>query len=691
VTERGIKVLAWGSWLIIVVCAAVSAAFSILAWEAPLPASSFGPKGFSAAVGLVFGTVGALVAARRPSNPIGWILCVGGVISGIQAIGASYALWALVEEGGGPPGGTWGAWLEEWTWIPIVGSLGLVAAIFPDGRTLSRRWRRIVIAGVVGTAVASVLAAIVPELSIYSGYDNPAGVGVDALVEIAGTSIALMMFLIVAGTASAFARFRRSSGDEREQLKWLAVSVTLVVLSLTVFAAYAASSGWSVNPQGVDWSENLVILSLFTVPVAIGIGVLKYRLYDIDVVINKAVVYGALAVFITIVYVAIVAGVGAAFGSQSNALLSAAAAAVVALAFQPARRQAQHLANRFVYGRRATPYEVLSELSSRFAGAYSLEDALPRLARVTAEAVGAERARVWLRTDTRIHAAAGWPADDLSVSRPLVGDELPPFGGREEGFAVRHQGELLGAISVAMPASEPLGPAQDKLLRDVAAQAGLVLRNVALLEDLRASRKRIVTAQDERARALERNIHDGAQQQLVALAVKLRLADSLVGRDDERAHAMLTELQAESNAALENLRDLARGIYPPLLADKGLPAALEAQARKSPVPVEIRSDGVGRYPQDVEAAIYFCALEALQNVAKYAAARRVGIRLASSDGHLRLEVEDDGAGFDAETATGTGLTNMRDRLEALGGRFEVRSAPGRGTTVVGSVPLGGAG
>jgi signal transduction histidine kinase len=198
-----------------------------------------------------------------------------------------------------------------------------------------------------------------------------------------------------------------------------------------------------------------------------------------------------------------------------------------------------------------------------------------------------------------------------------------------------------------------------------------------------------VAAQDERARALERNIHDGAQQQLVALAVKLRLARTMAEKDAQKTTEMLESLQGEATDALENLRDLARGIYPPLLADQGLAAALGAQARKSAVPVSVEADGVGRYPQEVEAAVYFCALEALQNIAKYANASSASLRLTSSNGDLRFEVVDDGTGFDpASTRYGSGLQGMADRLDAVGGRLRVRSAPGSGTSVVGSVPAG---
>jgi signal transduction histidine kinase len=197
-----------------------------------------------------------------------------------------------------------------------------------------------------------------------------------------------------------------------------------------------------------------------------------------------------------------------------------------------------------------------------------------------------------------------------------------------------------------------------------------------------------VAAQDAERRKLERNIHDGAQQQLVALAVRLRLARQLVPRDLPAAEAAITHIEKEAADALENLRDLARGIYPPLLADQGLVPALAAQARKASIPIRIESDGASRYPEAQEAAVYFCVLEALQNVAKYADASAATIELGEHDGSLWFEVIDDGRGFDpSSTSYGTGLHGMADRLAALGGDLEVRSAPGRGTTVAGRVPV----
>jgi signal transduction histidine kinase len=260
--------------------------------------------------------------------------------------------------------------------------------------------------------------------------------------------------------------------------------------------------------------------------------------------------------------------------------------------------------------------------------------------------------------------------------------------------AVRHGAELLGAIALRKPRSEPPSPTEQKLVEDLAAQAGLVLRNARLtaellanVEELRASRRRLVQAQDEERRKIERNLHDGAQQQLVAVNVRLGLLERLA-EDPEKVRAAATQLQGAVADALEDLRNLARGIYPPLLADKGLAEALASQGRKAVVPTSVEPDSVGRYPQEIEAAVYFCALEALQNIGKYARASSAVVRLTETGGELRFEISDDGDGFDASSTNyGTGLQGMADRLAAIGGALEVESAPGSGTTIRGSIPV----
>ena len=434
---------------------------------------------------------------------------------------------------------------------------------------------------------------------------------------------------------------------------------------------------------------------------------------DLDVVVKKTVVAAVLAAVFTAVYVLIVVAVGAVTGHPGGSPLTFVAAALAAVLLQPVRVRAGQLADRLVYGRRATPYEVLSEFSGQIAGTYSTEDVLPRMARMLVEATGARRAEVWLRTAGSEHLEAAWPSANGSAHATAMAAVVAPDGpgqataapasaagaaaplakesaddGIARAFVVEHQGERLGALRITSSPREPLTPAGERLVRDVAAQAGLVLRNVALIEDLRASRQRLVAAADEARRRLERNLHDGAQQRLVALRITLGLARQVAGSSPQEADELLAQTEQEAQDALEELRDLARGIYPPLLADLGLAAALEAQARKAALPVTVAAPDLGRYPQDIEAAVYFCVLEALQNAAKYAQARQARVTLGHDGRALTFTVGDDGGGFDqAATPMGTGVQGMADRLAALGGTLRVTSAPGHGTQVTGRVPV----
>jgi len=477
-------------------------------------------------------------------------------------------------------------------------------------------------------------------------------------------------------------------------VKWFAGAFGLVAVSLAGYASLPdmlgiQTPGWLIG--------GILCLGLTVIPLAIAVAVLKYHLYDIDVVINRALVYGLLAAFITAVYVAIVVGIGTLVGSggQPNLALSIVATAVVAVGFQPVRERVQKLANRLVYGKRATPYEVLSRFAENVAETYAGEEVLSRMAQVLADGTGAVRAEVWLRSGDFVRPAAVHP-DGVPVEEPVPvrEQEMPELPEADRVVPVRHQGELLGALAVTKRQGESLTPIEENLLTDLALQAGLVLKNVGLtadlllrLDDLRASRQRLVAAQDTERRRLERNLHDGAQQNLVAIKVKLGLAEMFAASDPQKAQALITEITADAGEALETLRDLARGIYPPLLADQGLATALSAQARKALLPVQVEAEDIGRYSQDIEAAVYFCCLEAVQNVAKYAQATTVTIRLKRAGEDLQFTVSDDGQGFDsAITVRGSGLQNMADRLAALGGDLDVSSKPGEGTTVTGVVP-----
>ena len=636
---------------------------------------SSGQQAFGA---IAFAVVGALIVSRGRGNTIGWLFLLAAVSYMLSGVGAALSDTYEVASG------AWraGVFLNAWSWAPgffVVGTLVLL--LFPDGHLPSPRYRWV--AWLAGGSIA--LSVVGGVLSKTAG-STPGYVSPLPTIPDAGTAIAFIagsLGVLVAAVASVISlvgRYRRSTSVERDQLRWF------------VYAGIATIVLTPTRVVGVHQPILLVIglLSTLILPVAVGTAILKHRLYDIDVVINKTVLYAGLVAFITAVYVGIVVGIGSLLGTgdRTNVPLSIAATAIVAVAFQPARERVQRFANRLVYGKRATPYEVLSEFSERLGGAYAAEDLLPRMARILAEGTGARRADVWLIVGGRLRPEASWPQ---GADQPATMDVDPFPAGL---IPVRHQGELLGALSLEKRPGDTMSATEQKLVEDLAGQAGLVLRNVRLteellerLDELKASRQRLVAAQDEERRKLERNLHDGAQQQLVALSVKARLAQQLGERDPAKVQDMLAQIQADTGEALENLRDLARGIYPPLLADQGLVAALGAQARKAAVPTIVDGEGLGRFGQDVEAAVYFSCLEALQNVAKYAEATSATIVLSNGAGELRFEVRDDGRGFDAtSTSYGTGLQGIVDRLAALGGSVEVRSRSGEGTVVSGSLP-----
>jgi signal transduction histidine kinase len=626
---------------------------------------------------LAIGVVGLAIARRKPENAVGWLyLGLWLAVGVIFAFGSEYGYWATVKNPGAP-GGTFAVWLGNWSWVPIFGVLlTWTFLIFPDGHLPSPRWRRVAWASVIVTVLWSIAFAL--ENHDYTDAANrsvPNPYTIRSMIpffDAARQWLALaFMLLVAASIASLIVRFRRSHGDERQQVKWLILAASILLVFLVIPVEHGSG--------GV--ADEFLGIVLALIPASVGIAILKYRLYDIDVVIKKTVVFTLVASVLTAMYLAVIAL--ATVGTVSRILVGVL---LLVVTFNPVRRAARSLADRLVYGRRATSYDVLADFSEHMAETYATDDVLPRMAQILAGATGATTATVWLLVGGELRpAATSGGAPPRAVAAP--GDTVPAIP-EDLVVEVRHHGELLGALSVTTAANDPLDPTRRRLVSDLASQAGLVLRNVRLIEDLKASRQRLVAAQDEERRRLERNLHDGAQQQLVALSVKVRLAQQLTTHDPERATAMLEDVQTDATDALENLRQLARGIYPPLLADKGLVTALEAQVRRAPIPVRVRDDGVGRYGQDVEAAVYFSCMEALQNVAKYAEATQAEIVLANGDGVLRFEVRDDGVGFDpTRTGYGTGLQGIADRLAALQGSVEIRSAPGHGTTVTGLVPF----
>jgi signal transduction histidine kinase len=387
--------------------------------------------------------------------------------------------------------------------------------------------------------------------------------------------------------------------------------------------------------------------------------------------------------------------------SEPAVVLSVLATAVVALTFDRVSSSLDAFASRAVHGGRASPYDVLSQFSGAVTGQYAAEELPSRMARVLATGTGGESAQVWLMVGDRPTLAATWPPG------ARVEPEEDPLDGPRPGrqvLVVRHGGEVVGVLVVQEREQVPLTSVEERLFAGLADQAGLVLRGARLraelerraaelsarADELRLSRQRLVDAQDNERRALERDVHDGAQQHLVALAVNLRLAHTLSTGSPERAAQLLADQEEAAEAAVETVLQLSRGIYPPLLAEGGLEVALRAALGTSPVPVELTAVSVGRYPPSLEAAAYFCCLEALQNAAKYSGASRIEVRLrGGTDGSLTFDVEDDGVGFEPATIRpGSGLTNMRNRLDAVDGTLEIASSLTTGTRIVGRIPSG---
>jgi signal transduction histidine kinase len=648
----------------------------------------------------VYASVGALVARASPGNPIGWLLVWIGLAVAIWMFTLSYAQIGIQpgETIGDLPAALPIAWLGVLALpagTPVV--LPVLLLIFPDGRLRSRRWRPVLwIAGLGGALM--LFGALWMRWDLDPVLLSPL-IGDGRVDQFLPTGLLIVVLTSFAGVLALILRFREADAERQQPMRllvWVLVAMT---------AATAVALSVNLIPNAPEWLWFLLLIAIIVdgagillgIPLAAAAAVLTFGLFDVGVVIKKTVVYVALVIVFLVVLGLVVAvfnpvgliGRGSTGETEATILRIATIGSVTLLVLVLVFRPVKHLAGRLVYGKRSTPYEAMSEFSERLGEAYSTIDVLPRMASILRDSTGADVARVWLHVGGELRPVASAPAGAADIGPMVVsGEDAPTLPGARY-FAVRDQGELLGALTVTMPPAEPLSKTGEQLVLDLASQAGLVLRNVRLVEDLQESRRRIVTAQDERARKLERDIHDGAQQQLVALSVKMRLVDQLLDSDGAKAHALVEQVQADTTDALETLRELARGIYPPLLADKGLVAALEAQARKVAIPARVHADGIGRFDRDVEAGVYFCVLEALNNVSKYAAATQVDIRLSNGAGELAFEVGDDGKGFDTSAGrTGTGLQGMADRLSALGGTLEVRSAPGSGTVVLGSIPSG---
>jgi signal transduction histidine kinase len=492
-------------------------------------------------------------------------------------------------------------------------------------------------------------------------------------------------------------RYRRAQFEERQQIKWFAAAAILLAglaVASTAVSFLVYHNGYVVfDPIG----GIAIPLGLAGLAAAIGISVLHYHLYDIGVFLRRALVYAALLAITGFIYLVLVVTIGTRIAPQTTAADRAipfVVAAVLALAFLPVRNRLQRLANHLVYGRRASPYELLANFSRGVSEVYGAEDLTVRMAHILSEGTEADRAEVWLRVGDDLRLAASWPEQDRKpAGLRLESGQPPPMPDAAAAVPVRYQGELLGMVAVMK--REDITPTETRLVNDLAHEAGLAFKNERLtaelsqrLEELTVSRQRLVTAQDTERRRIERNLHDGAQQDLIALKLKLAAAQGTACSDPQQTQEMLQDLVTDVGNAVETLRELARGIYPAVLADLGLAAALDAQAARSPLTVEVHADSIHRYPPEVEAAVYFCCLEALQNAVKHAQAATMVINVEESDGELCFTAVDNGRGIDVASARrGSGIQNMTDRMAALHGSLDLGTAPDGGTRVSGRLPV----
>ncbi len=581
-------------------------------------------------------------------------------------------------------------------------AIGLLVVGAPDGRFADARRRRATF-GIVLLALAAVATLVA------------AGPVVSAVVVVAHAVLvaALAGYVFVDSC-------RASTPVDRARLQWLGWGAVVSGAWVGMAAMVHWLTGWPPDLAAVAVGATAIV------PVGVAASSVTGLLRVVDRVLVVTIVALGLALFAGAVYLVTVLGLhGVPEGGERAVLgLSLLAALIVAVAVNPVRRRLEDLATRRVYADDERSDGALETFASRMSRAIPMDELLLQLAESLKRSLKLTRAEVWTGHEGRFersvsvpdggpaHLGLGSEAQLVAARAHVQGNAwlavwVPELLDGRDDQAVRftsiaHLGELLGFIVTERPPDDaPLDDeAERQVFVDIARQLGLALHNMRLdtalqatLDEVRAanrelaaSRARIVAATDEARRRIERDLHDGAQQHLVALAVKVGLVRKLLEADPETAVAMLDELRGDAQAALTELRELAHGIYPPLLRDRGLAEALRTAAQRSSRPVTVEADGVGRYSAEVETAVYFCCLEALQNAGKHAGDHAtIRIRVTACDRELVFEVSDDGVGFEPDAIEGDGFVNMRDRLGAFDGRLDVSSAVGRGTTVRGSI------
>jgi len=662
---RRASALCWGLTMLM---AATAAVFLVLGPGRPLPADLFGGVAGAAflVLALAYGTVGAVIGIRLPGHRIGWLFSLIGLLSALSVLTYSYAEYGLYAADA--PFARTAA--VVWSSLePVAPLLVLSLLLLPDGRLPSRRWRPV--AGMLLLA-----AVLLPVSRLFAGgrledpfsvLSNPLGVAgsrgaLDALDMGAWTLTWVAAILAVVAVRR---RLRGSQGVERQQLKWV-LAVTTAVGVVVVLDM----GTWFIWPEG-HLQERMAVIGLaFTaIPVAAGIAILRYRLYDIDIVIDRALVYGALTVLLAITYAGVTLLLGTALGSGS-APATAAATLAVAVVFRPLRARVQEAVDlRFHRAR----YDALRRVTS------FLEDV--RAGRVPPEDVQAVLRDVLDEPGLELRFPLPESGRYVDVRGAAV---APGPEDRRRRTPIERAGMPIAEVLHDTPAGE-----RADLLRRVVDAAGLAIEIVRLrvelrrqLDEVAASRRRLVAAGDEERRRIERNLHDGAQQRLVSIGLALRHAQHELGPGTEAGETLEAAL-AEIAVAIQELRELARGLRPSQL-DAGLGSALEELASRVPITVSVDATPE-RLPVGIEATAYFVACEALTNAAKHAQASRVSLSAQRRNGSLVVRVSDDGIGG-ASLGGGSGLSGLADRVGAHGGTLRIDSERGSGTTLTAELP-----
>jgi signal transduction histidine kinase len=629
---------------------------------------------FEVALPVLFATPGAVVVARRPANPIGWIFCAIGLTQGVTGFANEYGHYALLTRPGSLPGGV-PALMTTVVWVVVFGLVPLLVLLFPDGSLPSRRWRPVVwvVAAAIAVLVGSQLVAPGPIGNERGHPDNPLGIpGALPLLECVflGGLLALLAATL-AGLVGLIGRFRRARGEERQQLKWFAYAAVVLAASLTL----------SFTPWNSYWI-GLAGLGLFTTGIAVAI--VRHHLYDIDLLINRTLVYGLLTAMVIGLYVATVGLLGTVMQQRAGLLASLVATGVVAVVFQPLRERLQRMVNRLLYGDRQDPYKVLAGLGQRLEATVAPEAVLPGVVETIAGALRLPYAAIELGHHDDLERVA--------VFGRVVGEPL--------AVPLVYQAEPIGRLLLGPRApGEPFSPADRRLLADLAGPVAMAASAVQLTTDLQRSRQRLVTALEEERRRLRRDLHDGLGPTLAGVTLEIGAARNLLGRDPAAADALLARLQADTKAATAEIRRVVYGLRPPALDELGLVGAIREEAGRFAsaehaggtaglgLVVSVQApEGLDGLPAAVEVAAYRITLEALTNVARHAAASHCTIQLTLHDG-LELQVADDGTGLPADYRAGVGLASLRERAAELGGVCTVESLAAGGTTVRAHLPI----